>query len=94
MLTNGSGVAVLGTVHTERQYQCDEANDIAFITARKRSLGQGNIFTSVCYSVLRGIRFPECITGHMTGRFGSACKGVCLGGEGLGRPPCTTGYGQ
>ena len=28
MLTVGSSVAVLGTVHTERQYQCDEANDI------------------------------------------------------------------
>ena len=32
------------------------------ITARKRSLGHGNVFTRVCHSV----GFPACITGHMT----------------------------
>ena len=76
---------------------------------RKRSFGQGNIFTSVCHSVL-GVGFPACITGHMTGVF---IQGVCIqeGVEqnrlglptegGLGRLPppprdtlVTTGYGQ
>ena len=38
-----------------------------FITARKRSLGEGNIFTSVCHSFcLGGVGFRACITGHMT----------------------------
>ena len=37
-----------------------------FITARKRSLGQGHIFTSVCHSVHRGETPPE----------GSASSGV------------------
>ena len=27
----------------------------AFVTARKRSLGQGNIFTPICHSVHRGV---------------------------------------
>ena len=30
------------------------SNDVLIFTARKRSLGQGNIFTPVCYSVHRG----------------------------------------
>ena len=42
-------------------------NDI--FTARKRSLGQGNVFTPVCYSVHKGggVSVPACITGHMIG---------------------------
>ena len=36
------------------------------VTTRKRSLGQGNVFTRVCHSVARGVGFPACITGHMT----------------------------
>ena len=39
VLTNGSGVAVLGTVYTERQHQCDEANDIALITDPQTKFG-------------------------------------------------------
>ena len=56
-----------------------------FFTAR--SLGQGNIFTSVCRSVHngRGVSFPECITGHMTG------EGLPLG-EGL-HPGMSTSSG-
>ena len=34
-----------------------------FITARKRSLGQGNIFTPVCHSVDRG-GLPQCMLGY------------------------------
>ena len=39
------------------------------ITARKRSLGQGNIFTPVCHSVHGGGGIPACIAGgtHPTG---------------------------
>ena len=38
------------------------------ITACKRSLGQGNVFTCMCHSVRGwGVGFPACITGHMTG---------------------------
>ena len=43
------------------------------VTACKRSLGQGNVFTLVCHSVHRWVGFPACITGHMT-------RGVCIGG--------------
>ena len=32
--------------------------EISIITARKRSLGQGNIFTPVCHSVHTPIRHP------------------------------------
>ena len=64
------------------------------MTARKRSLGQGNVFTPVCHSVHGGV-FPACITGHMTRGFcigggESASRGVCLQEWGGG----TTGYGQ
>ena len=49
--------------------------NLIVITARKRSLGQGNVFTSVCHSVHNcGGGFPPCITGHMTG-------GLHLGGH-------------
>ena len=39
------------------------------ITARKRSLGQGNVFTGMCHSFCPQGRvgFPACITGYMTG---------------------------
>ena len=33
-------------------------------TARKRSLGQGNIFTPVCHSVHRGGGLPQCMLGY------------------------------
>ena len=33
---------------------------VTVITARKRSLGQGNVFTPVCLSVHRGFGFPAC----------------------------------
>ena len=48
-------------------------SDVRFIfTTRKRSLGQGNIFISICHSVPGwGGGFPTCITGHMT-------RGVCI----------------
>ena len=59
-----------------------------FITARKRSLGQGNIFTSVCHSVhRRGVRarggvhvgvcvhaWGTCVVGGVHAR-GCACLG-------------------
>ena len=45
------------------------------ITARKRSLGQGNIFTPVCHSVHRG----ACVVaGGVRGSGGGAC--VVAGG--------------
>ena len=49
------------------------------ITARKRSLGQGNIFTGVCLFKGGGVSFPACITGHMTG---GVClhRGICIQG--------------
>ena len=48
-----------------------------FITARKRSFGQGNVFLHLCVILFKGGRggFPVCITGNMTG--GSATRGVC-----------------
>ena len=41
---------------------------IIVVTARKRSLGQGNIFAPVCHSVHRGKGIPACLAGHMTPR--------------------------
>ena len=51
--------------------------DVVVITARKRSLGQGNIFTPVCHSVHRGVPGPEgCVPD-----LGGACsRGSALGG--------------
>ena len=49
--------------------------NVIIFTARKRSLGQGNIFTPVCHSVHR----EGCVTG------GCACPGrggMCAWGEG------------
>ena len=73
------------------------------ITIRKRSLGQGNVFTLVCHSV-RGwglVGFLACLTGHMTGgvcpRGGmSASRGVLHpGGLHLGRGgSASRGVGQ
>ena len=58
------------------------------ITARKRSLGQGNIFTRVCHSVHRGEH-----AGSMHG-----CWGACVVAEGCawlwGDASDTTRYGQ
>ena len=36
------------------------------ITARKRSLGQGNVSTPVCHLFTGEVGFPACITGHIT----------------------------
>ena len=54
-----------------------------FVTARKRSLGQGNVFTPVCHSVHRGVSIPACTTGRMTGGSlsrGSLSRGVSVQG--------------
>ena len=65
------------------------------VTASKRSLRQGNVFTRTCHSV-RGGGFPACITGHMTSiqEVGLPIWWVCLqgglhpgpGGQGSLRP--------
>ena len=68
--------------------------DYSMFTARKRSLGQGNVLhLSVILFGGGGFGFPACITGHMIWR-------VCIqGGLHFGRgwvylPWDTTGYGQ
>ena len=53
------------------------------ITTRKWSLGQGNVFASVCHSFCPwGVDFPACITGHMArgsaSMGGSPSRGLCL----------------
>ena len=67
---------------------------VHIIAARKRSLGQGNVFTPACHSVHReGVGFPACVTGHMT-------EGVCLWWGGwsasreLGRAPQVCRQGE
>ena len=52
------------------------------ITARKRSLGQGNIFTSVCHSVHRGGGRAWLLQGGRAWllRRGGACVLGCSGG--------------
>ena len=62
-------------------------------TARKRSLGQGNVFTPVCHSVHRGgvyiggscIREGVCIGEWICIQEGLHSGGVCM--QGVGRPP-------
>ena len=55
-------------------------SQILVITARKRSLGQGNIFTPVCHSVHRGgMRGCSRGVGGMRDCSGGACM-VALGG--------------
>ena len=54
------------------------------ITARKRSLKQGNVFTGVCLSTGAGVGFPACITGHTTS--------IRWGGGAVGFPACITGH--
>ena len=74
----------------------------AVFTARKRSLGQGNVFTPVIlFSRGGGLevglnRFPACITGHMTSIWGEGYASgggrVCIKGVRLQRgnhPPRT-----
>ena len=57
------------------------------ITARKRSLGQGNVFTGVCLSTGAGVGFAACVTGHTTSiRWGGG------GGRAAGFPACITGH--
>ena len=53
-------------------YIIDREPSSSFITARKRSLGQGNIFTPVCHSVHRG---------GVHGCFGRGACVVALGGH-------------
>ena len=68
-------------------------------TARKRSLGQGNVFTGVYLFYLstgegKGVGFPAYITGHMTRGSASRDEGVGLHpggrGRGLHTPPAGT----
>ena len=60
-------------------------------TARKRSLGQGNIFTSMCHSFC-----PQggvCLRGGVPPTGGSASRrGVCIQGRGWTDPPPPIGY--
>ena len=66
-------------------------NRLLIVTARKRSLGQGNVFTQVCVSFCsQGVGFPACITGHMTigvriQGVSASRDGVCI--RGLADPP-------
>ena len=58
---------------------------------RKRSLGQGNVFTPVCHSVQGDgvVGFLKCITGHMTSIWGQSAprRGQPTGGLHLGGLP-------
>ena len=62
--------------------KADFSSKLIIITARKRSLGQGNVFTGVCLST-GGVGFPPCITGHMT----SIQGGLRPGGRKVLPPP-------
>ena len=71
---------------------------MAIITAHKRSLGQGNIFTSICHSVHRGHAWQgvhgrwACMVGgmHMGGVHG---RGMHDSGNVHGRGVCMVGGG-
>ena len=55
---------------------------VVLITAHKRSLGQGNIFTPVCHSVHRGGGVRGCSRGVCVVALGGACvvlfRGACV----------------
>ena len=64
------------------------------ITARKRSLKQGNVFTGVCLSTGAGVGFPACTRGSASGVSANRRVGGGLHPGrstyrvgGLGRPP-------
>ena len=97
--------APLEPVYTECQCQCCNGTcsliatpfwSNSIVTTRKRSLGQGNVFTGICHSFCPqgglhpggGLHLRGCASG------GLHPEGVCLQ-WGLGRPcPSTTGYNQ
>ena len=54
------------------RFYCENNRTNAVITARKRSLGQGNIFTPVCHSVHMGGMRGYSVGGCMVAR------GVCM----------------
>ena len=57
-----------------------------FITARKQSVGQGNVFTRVCHSVQRGGSAHRGGGGLPPGRSAYGRRGVCIQGW-IRRPP-------
>ena len=60
----------LGWVQHEGHHIRFNVSYESVFTARKRSVGQGNVFAAVCHSVGGvGFGFPACTTGHMTGGF-------------------------
>ena len=63
-------------------------NVLLIFTGRKRSLGQGNVFTGVCLST-GGISLPACIRGHMIG--GSLSRGVSVQRRSLSRGSLSKG---
>ena len=65
---------------------------ILIVTARKRSLGQGNIFTPVCHSVHRG-GVHGCSWGDMRGCSGGACVVAQGGVNGCSRGACVVAPG-
>ena len=53
---------------------------VSIITAPKRSLGQGNVFTSVCHSVQRGVCIQRGSASRGISIRGVCIQGVCIGG--------------
>ena len=65
------------------------ANQGIIITARKRSLGQGNIFAPVCHSVQGGGWYPSM---HCRSYHSMPCSSLLGGGEVGGIPACLAGF--
>ena len=59
-----------------------------FITARKRSLGQGNIFTPVCHSVHRGVLSQHALQVVSPHALQGSAIPTCIAG---GIPACLAG---
>ena len=81
---------------TEPSVSCHHRADIlmafkmmGIVTARKRSLGQGNMFTPVCHSVHRG-----GVRGCSRGGRVWLIRGACVAAPGGGRAWDTTRYGD
>ena len=65
MSTTGRRWILCLSIHISRRRVDTKVCDaFYFITARKRNLGQGNIFTPFCHFVHREVGLPQCMMGY------------------------------
>ena len=73
-------VMIIQMADNHIQYLTGILHEEQLVTARKRSLGQGNIFTPVCHSVHRGRGHAWLLLGGMRGCSLGGMHGCSQGG--------------